>query len=169
VPVIVFPPKVPTVLPPGTSSSTTTIFDSDDPEFRPGTSSGSTGTTGSGGSDDPTTTDGVSGVVLEPKVAVKTIPSALGLVVARGSDPSGGQPSGVEVAAAETDGSARVAAAPSADGSDEAAGPVATSRTGLTRRLSDSVSSPLGGLLIAALVSFVVAGSYCGWLLLARR
>jgi hypothetical protein len=111
----------------------------DDPEFRPGTSSGSTGTTGSGGSDDPTTTDGVSGVVLEPKVAVKTIPSALGLVVARGSDPSGGQPSGVEVAAAETDGSARLAAAPSADGSEEAAGPVATSRTGLTRRLSDSI------------------------------
>jgi len=169
VPVIVFPPKSPTVLP---STTSTTIFNSRDPEFT-GRPSGGTGTTGSSsGDDDPTTTAGGSGdVVLQPKVAVKTIPSARLLVDDGGGSPDGGQPSGAEVAVTDADGATRVVPAPAGGGasSEEASGPVATTRTGLTRSLSDSVSSPIGGLLVAALVSFVVAGAYCGWLLLARR
>jgi hypothetical protein len=62
-----------------------------------------------------------------------------------------------------------VSAADRGDRAEPAAAPVAARRTGLTRSLPEAVRSPLGGILLAALVSFVVAGSYCGWLLLARR
>jgi hypothetical protein len=161
VPVIVFPPKDPTALPPGT---VTTVDDPDEP-------SGSTGTTGGRADDDPTTTGAPAGTLLEPKVAVKTIPEALGLVVAQGgSGPApGGGADGPPAADVEGTGTARLVSA-SGDGerADEAAAP-ATRSTGTSRGLPEPLTSPLGGILLAALVSFVVAGSYCGWLLLGGR
>jgi hypothetical protein len=153
--VIVFPPKSPT--------TTTTIYNSSDPEF--------TGSTGSSAPDDPTTTEGASpSGVLVPKVAVKTIPSALALAAGEERGPDGGSPSSAEVAGSSSGDSARlISAADAGDRAEQAAAPVASRRTGLTRDLPEAVRSPLGGILLAALVSFVVAGSYCGWLLLARR
>jgi hypothetical protein len=97
-------------------------------------------------------------------VAVKTIPEAIGL----GGDAEVAAPGESEAGPAAT-GTARLVSAPADDGrSDEAAAP-ATRSAGTSSGLPEPLTSPLGGVLLAALVSFVVAGSYCGWLLLGGR
>jgi hypothetical protein len=46
---------------------------------------------------------------------------------------------------------------------------VAARTTGSSRSIPEPLRSPLGGVLVAALVAFVAGGSYCGWLLLGGR
>jgi hypothetical protein len=168
VPIIVFPPKVslvpttpstgtPTVpLAPGTSESPSTVdTDTTDGPATTGTSEG------------PTTTAGavVAGAELVPKVAVKTIAEALP------ADAEGGAAlvDGRDEAISAEGVTARLIRTPAVGLSEESAAPAAAQESGADRGLPAPLSSPIGGVLVVALVSFVVAGSYCTWLLLFGR
>jgi hypothetical protein len=116
----------------------------------------------------PTTTAGavVAGVELAPKVAVKTVADALPADAEGGAAPVDGR---AEAVATEEGVTARLIRAPAVGLSDESAAPAAVQESRTTSGLPGPLTSPLGGVLIVALVSFVVAGSYCTWLLLFGR
>jgi hypothetical protein len=106
----------------------------------------------------------VAGVELAPKVAVKTISDAL-VPAAEGGAPADGRTDAVPAEGA----TARLISAPAVGLSEESAAPAAVQEARATHGLPAPLSSPLGGVLVVALVSFVVAGSYCTWLLLFGR
>jgi hypothetical protein len=165
VPVITFPPK--------TVDTTTTSDDPGSSSSSSGSSSSSSAssassTSGARRSGDPSTTDAPDGTVaLPPKVAVKTIPSAGRPAVdgEAGSSEVGGEGTG----AGDTRTTRLISAPAPAEPSEGGATPVAARTAGSSRSIPEPLRSPLGGVLVAALVAFVAGGSYCGWLLLGGR
>jgi hypothetical protein len=100
-------------------------------------------------------------------VAVKTIPSAGRPAVDGEAGSSDGSEQGAE--AGETRSTRLISAPAPAEPSEGGATPVAARSTGTSRTIPEPLRSPLGGVLVAALVAFVAGGSYCGWLLLGGR